>query len=1050
MKCKIISGKVGSGKTGMLLNEMRRDVDNLVVTNDPSVIYIEMYMARNKIPGRCIGINSLAKTIAESIGINTMKEASREVQMAAVGKAIHGVGLRSFSDTGYDGGLQNKIHSFIIQCKEAGITPDDLDKAGHASPKQLENKLWDMACAYRMFDNVLKERRLCTKEDLVHEVVKCTAGKKLPFGKVIVDTLERYNQSTIALLSAIVPMTDEFCIAFNKTSKKAYEYDIYQEAMVSRIKFIDNVRAIECPIEMIETSRNKEKSGINIIEAEMFSRDTATKDNSDDVKLHESDTLYDEVDYVVSEIDSLVASGAKYSEIIVTSSSMERYINILGVTMKKHNIPYRYYRNTTIDKTSLFLLIDIIMDIKSNGLSVDSLKKLCHLNFFNLSNEEIMAIDALYNRFGDDAAIALKNGSLYDPDNTLIAQNAIAKVMIPLNQITESPENPKDLFKDIYNYMQDTGISDAVVEQANRAKQNGFVQPSDEIINTWNDIMGIFSSISTIYDDTRLEVHEIRSIFNKMASEKIARNGEMHHGQLTLLDMDNAQSRKSKYLFVIGCNEGYMPKPVGEHVISDRERLVINNATGKDLKLSSVYQTYKLASVYNTLILPEKLYVSWSLNDTDFKQLRPAGILSNAIKTFGDNITKDKGGRNGDEEKFQELLLMISKKRYQGKESASLHALFNQFANDPKYSRRLFNALRVLNNETIRFNMQNPADAYKEQEYFSVTRMETFSQCPFKHYVEHAIMPNHEKLFAETAADKGNYRHMVFRRFFDMCKSNIVDMINISHDDYLKVLQGIFDDMDKTHNEGFFQSNSRNKYIAYSVKEQIKTALWIAVQQLRRGTYKILANEYVIGKNISLELKDGDKTYHVTGVIDRVDMLNDDVRVIDYKAGNVEWSPQKQEAGIQIQLPLYAKAISNEGTRVTGMYYFRIKDFIADADAVNAPMKEYKLSGPTLQDTQVFYNNDTQLENGKASEVIGAEITLKGEISKRSKSETAESMKKIMDDASSVAISAIDGILSGNTEAYPLVMKDYDACEYCPYHCLCGIDRTIKSSVRKM
>lgn len=1055
MKCKVISGKVGSGKTAILLENLRPDTDNLIVTNDPAVIYIEMYMARNKIPGRCVGVNSLAKVIAEDIGLNTSKESSREIEMAIVGKIIHDTPLRSFAETRYTSGLSNKIHSFITQCKEANVTPEDLEAAAKESPKRLENKLLDMAEVYRIYNQMLSKNEVTTKEDLIKTVIANAEGKQLSFKNVIVDTLDRYNPNTVELIGTIVPMTENFCIAFNRTSRKAFEYDIYHEAMEAQIRFLDMVEALPfCPIERVESSRIKDDNdGINVIERELFSRDTTTTSNAENVVLHEASTLYKEVDFVIAEIDRLVKEGVKYSEIIVTSSSMDRYINIISTAMRKHNIPYHYFKNTTLDKTSLFSFIDTVLDIKENDLSVENLKKLCHLNFMGLTPDEIMAVDNLYNRFGNDMQVAMENGEKYDPNNSLIAKNVILKVMMPILKITDSPKSAKHLLGDLYKYLLEIGVSAVITKQANEAQEQGFVHASGEIVNTWNDIIGLFSSISAIFSDTTLQLSEIRDILWKMASEKIAKNTESYHGQLTLLDIDNAQNRKSKYLFVIGCNEGYMPKPVGEHVISDKERIIINNITGKDLKLSSAYQTYKIAAIYNTLILPQnRVYITWATNDIDFKQLRYASMLNNVVKTFEENIVREEDFYKSDEEeRFVGLLQGISAKRYKDRENPDLDSEFFFFSCDARYNRRLAAALARLKNESDRFNIENPVKGYNEKEFFAVTRIESFNKCPFKHYVDYALNPIREKLFTETAADKGNYNHVAFKIFFDKCKNGEIDLMNISHEDYLAELEKVFSEVDKQHNEGFLSSSSKNKYLAYSMKEKVKAALWMAILQLRRGSYKIFSNEYVVGKNIALELADenGEK-YHITGVIDRVDAVGDDVRIIDYKSGDTEWSKEKQEAGLQLQLPLYAMAVQQEDTTITGMYYFKIKDFVADADAVNMPMKEYKLSGPTLEDINVFMNNDGTLDNGKASEVIGAEITMKGEISKRSKSETAEGMKAIMNDAAEMAVSSIAKILDGETKAYPLVVKNHDSCEYCPYKCMCGIDRTAKNAVRKV
>ena len=535
-----------------------------------------------------------------------------------------------------------------------------------------------------------------------------------------------------------------------------------------------------------------------------------------------------------------------------------------------------------------------------------------------------------------------------------------------------------------------------------------------------------------------------------MASERISNNSDLYHGQLTLLDIDNAQNRKSKYLFVLGCNEGYMPKPVGTQIINDKEKLIINDILKKNLRLSTIYQNYKMAAIYNTLILPEtKLFLTWSIYDIDFKQLRVASILTNILKTFEGNIvTEEEFYNNDEEERFTNFLQNISLLRYSGKEKNNLKDEYMYFASHPKYNQRLQTAINRLKNDNMSFNASNILDGYKEKEYFSVTRLEKFNECPFKHYVEFALKPERLKLFEETAADKGNYNHLVFKMFFDMCINNEIDTMNISYEDYLVVLNKIFKEVDNIHNENFLNSNNKNQYLAYTMKEKLKTSLWNALLQLRAGSFDILANEFIIGKNLSLDIDTGDEIIHIIGTIDRIDSFDDYTRIIDYKSGNTEYSPEKMTAGIQMQLPLYAKAMSRE-SKIAGMYYFRIKDFVKDVDDNNSSLKEYKLSGPTIDKREILSANDSSLDDGVSSSIISAEITSKGDISKKSKVLSEHEISDIMDTTTSIAIDSIKRIKTGETKAHPAVIKDFDACRYCPYKCLCNIDRTLKDSIRK-
>ena len=322
MKIRVISGKAGSGKTSKMLQLLERGKDNLIVTNDPAVFYIEMYMARNKIPGRCVGINSLAKVIAEDTGMILKKQASSEIEIAIVSQILHGMELKSFKEDSYNNGLSNKMNAFILQCKEEGVEPNDLRRVASVSPKATAAKLIDMANVYEKYNAKLDEIGYATKEDIFSAVTNRIMSEpmKLPYANIFVDTLDRYNKSTIALVCSLIPCTETLTAIFNKTSRKAYDYDIYAESMRAMVETIDFAQRLPfCQIEQIEAARRKDDTdGLNIIERELFNRDTCTVSNAENVVLHEASTIHQEVNFIVSNIKKLLDDGAKYSEIILT------------------------------------------------------------------------------------------------------------------------------------------------------------------------------------------------------------------------------------------------------------------------------------------------------------------------------------------------------------------------------------------------------------------------------------------------------------------------------------------------------------------------------------------------------------------------------------------------------------------------------------------------------------------------------------------------------------------------------------------------------------
>ena len=81
MKVTIVTGKSGSGRTAYLFKKFKKDQDNFVVTTDSSVYFIEKLMSEKGIPGKCVGISSLAKSVYQEMGGISEDLISNEMQI---------------------------------------------------------------------------------------------------------------------------------------------------------------------------------------------------------------------------------------------------------------------------------------------------------------------------------------------------------------------------------------------------------------------------------------------------------------------------------------------------------------------------------------------------------------------------------------------------------------------------------------------------------------------------------------------------------------------------------------------------------------------------------------------------------------------------------------------------------------------------------------------------------------------------------------------------------------------------------------------------------
>lgn len=1050
-KITIITGKAGSGRTGYLFSKFKKNEDNFVITTDASVYYIEKLMSERKIPGKCVGISSLARFIGEEIGGIKEEVISEEMQVIMLTDIM----TRNFSNlstlkvVSYNNSIVDDISLFINNCISQNILPDNLvdvcDKLGTLSSIKLK----DISLIYSEFMNELEEKNLINNVIFTKKIIELlNENNSFHFKNIFVDSLNRYSLLNLDLLKALVKGSNEYYIAFGVISSKSYAYNIYKNSNEAYIDF-DNyaISLTGYSIERVSLKADKKTlSGMDIIQNELFNRDTKTESTMDDVFLHEASSIYKEVDFVSSKIKELIHNGYSYDDIILTGTDLGLYKNIISNSFSKNEINSYYYKNKKFTQTVFYeFLKNLFLLIKENS-NINTILNIINTGYFSFSQEEIVTLTNFFLRFGNNMDIALKNGEIYDNDNFLLVKVIINKIdnFISLfNDKVSTCKTFEDYSVSLYDYLEELNLQDLFFKQYKELLSKT-PQIANEIFETWNSFVKILDEINQLKGAINCSFDEYIAIFNKLCEECNIINSQEYCDEVKILDLKDAQNRKSKICFVIGCNEGKFPFDVSEDLISDVELTQINVSLGKKLTLSSDKLIDAYYAIFSVLTLPsEKLFISWASNDPEARPMRYASILSNVVKTFSKNMLEEKKYYDNDkEEVFYDLLNNLAEYKKTGICSEDIDKEYWDLSNDSFYSERLDAAIKNAVIDKQQINSENVVSSYKEKDFFGVTRIERFNGCPFKHYIEYALLPKYQKLFEETAANKGNFYHDILNFVFKYVEENKVDIYSMDYESFKALMMPMIEKRLVNHNENVLESNITLKIEKNKMVRKILKTSWNALCQLKESDFEIFKTEFKIGRDIPLKITlDSGKVINIIGVIDRIDKadINSEkyVRVIDYKSGQTTFSTEKIALGLQLQLPLYMKAIIGDYLPA-GIYYSRVVDPIKDVDTdKDSISKKFQLNGMTLANMDVLAASDRMLDGPSSSDIIQADITTKGEISKKSKVLDENEFNELLEKAVTVASETISRILSGETKIDPKKLSDYNACDYCQYKAIC-------------
>jgi len=257
-------------------------------------------------------------------------------------------------------------------------------------------------------------------------------------------------------------------------------------------------------------------------------------------------------------------------------------------------------------------------------------------------------------------------------------------------------------------------------------------------------------------------------------------------------------------------------------------------------------------------------------------------------------------------------------------------------------------------------------------------------------------------------------------------------------------------------------SSARNAYLAKRVEHITKRTVWALQQQIMKGDFVPSGFEVSFSAADNLQAMkitlSEDEALHLRGRIDRMDLCQDGqqvyVKIIDYKSGSTSFDLAAVYYGLQLQLVVYMDAVMEMTRRQfpdkevvpAGMLYYNIQNPVVQKEGELSPeeidmeiLRKLKMNGLINSELEVIRHMDHEIE--KESDVIP--VVLKGGEVQESRSTVAnrERFEKLSVYVQEKLRQTGRELLAGETTAAPYKSGGRTACDYCPYHAVCGFDK---------
>ncbi len=975
--------------------------------------------------------------------------------------------LKLFTRAADGAGFAEEVQSIFRDIKRAGLTPDALDALIVRLPAEapLTEKLSDLSILYRETEQYLSGRFI-SLDDAANEAIRLLPESFAAGTPVYIDGLDRPSQQMMSLMETLFAICPRVSVTLRMDCAQSADDELFEpeREVLMRLRAAADRAGMAVSEERLCEQTGRVDPLMRYIERNLFAYPAEPyKENAEHLTIFGASSRRAETESLAEAILSFARDkGVRYRDMAVIVSDLEAYAGLIRRSCERRGIPIFLDRKRPLTGHAATDAVLSAVRFCANGLPAAELLKFMKCGFSDCTDEDTEELDLYLKRTGIRGNALFKPFTRANPgDGAERARACAAAALEPLAKKLARVDVSAQV-RALYDFLLQLDLQKKLEDRAEALRQEGRLAEMQEHAQVWNILVRLLDQLDEILGDLKVG----RAGFLRLLEEGLSGSsigivpGTADQGVVG--DAVRTRSRRVKVLFVVGANDGLLPRPrQNDGLLDDAELRELDNQGAQIRKTAPELTASDRLDLYTALSKAEQyLYVSYAYGDGG-GELAPSPLVDQ-LKALcpGCTIKSDIESTDSLPDCVSEALTLAAADLRRARDQRSkqiparLPALIEWLSRNDE-TREL--TQRMLNESAANYprytlSIESAAALYGKTVPMSASRLETFNQCPFQHFVRYGLRAEEAREFTERAADLGEFYHAVLERFVRAVHESGAQWKRISDDEALAFLDEVLREVTPLHNDGIFVENERLKATLFLLIETLQQSVLAIVNQIRVGSFTPVQTEVRFGYGapfppIRLVLPDGTEAL-IGGKIDRVDRAvsggQEYVRIVDYKTGGKDFDFTGVLQGLTLQLPLYLMAaVQQEQTRA-GMYYMPISQpVVSDAaeDIEGAVADAFRLKGLTLSDVSVVRASDN-LISGPSSVLFG--VRSNGEDEATGSVCTRSEMDALIALAKKKSERTLANMLAGDMAASPAARKKrQEACVYCDYRSICRFDPKI-------
>lgn len=985
-------------------------------------------------------------------------------------------------------GFIDEIKSLISELMQYDISPEKLkemlgDEKVRGIGRAFLERMGDIALIYEAFLKSLEDKYI-TSEQILSLLVEVIGRSS--FVKDAYVALDGYTGLTPLqrnLMKEIMPLSEKTfaCITMD-SNEDIYNRDPMGLFSMSR-DYAKNLMDIanECGVEIEDIDsvqspfpRYADAEALYHLQANLF-RKIRIKYEGEDISEHLNicsfENIYDEISFVAKDITDRIKADPTlcYKDFAVLASDMSLYKYHIEGLFADYDVPVFIDSKESVEVHPLVKLISAVMDVFSYDFSYETVMNIIDSGFFDIDRQEADLIDNYL------LACGIRFRKNFDKDFNRYIGTMDADDLVRLNDIRSRIMAP---FEGVYFKKKDD-VTSYTTTLYNLFSALGCGEMTEEAdVRVYRSIIDYFDKMVALLGDTVVDFGDYRDIL--MEGLSTIKMGMLPPSLDTVLfgDMERSRVGDIRVLYMIGMSDSNIPKRSetgGLLLQSERIRLL-------DMDIA-------LAPSDRQKIFMERFYVYLATS-------KPSENLTVTYPKV------DEEGNGAKEayfvEEIEEIFPKLEDKYFSHRDIALYHSsqknlssnmagllrdcirsgneipdeLSTRLAYLKKKDRRAYDMLCDAISFRHEFNPLQKAIARAmvgDTLDMSVSRLERYAGCAYSYFLQYELGLKERQSYGMELSDMGNIYHDALKKYSDSVRESKYTWFDLPEEESRRMLDEAVESAFASNEASAYIDTKREESILRRIRGTLERSVWAISSQVKEGMFEPKGFEVSIEKmsaaSCVFELEDGCRM-RMRGIVDRIDTYEDEdkiyIKIIDYKSGNKDIDMQEAYEGLQLQLMFYLKAVCDSEKRQSpekrvvpaAMLYYHVDNPMVEASAdksrdelVSLIKKAFKNKGLVCSESDVIEALDKNIkeaiEEGESytSSIIPVMINKNGSFGNKGTRVLSENeMNTLGEYAAFESVRCGNEILGGSFDVLPVRNDKKTACDYCPYHSICGFD----------